>query len=168
MKKIIPILVFSMLPMVAMAGSGHAMESHEHGSHNMSSMKSENHDADAGRPGKPKEVDRTIQITMHDDMRFTPDHLTVRKGETVHFAVHNAGKIRHEMVIGTMAELKEHEAMMRANPTMHHVEPNMVSLAPGKRGNIIWQFDRLGTFNFACLRPGHLEAGMKGEIKVIK
>ncbi len=168
MKKIIPILLFSMLPMVAMAGSGHVMEGHEHSSHSMNMMKNEHHDADIGRPGNPKKVDRTIHITMHDTMRFTPDHLTIKKGETIRFAVHNAGKIRHEMVIGTMAELKEHEAMMQANPTMRHVEPNMVSLAPGKRGDIIWQFDKLGAFNFACLRPGHLEAGMKGEIKVIK
>ncbi len=166
MKKMISILLMSTLPAFVMAGEGHAMEGHQHGSHDMSAMAHENDEADVGKPGDPKKIDRTIHITMSDNMRFTPDHIKLKQGETIRFAIHNAGKVQHEMVIGTMAELKEHAAMMRANPNMHHVEPNMISLAPGKKGDIIWQFEKQGTFNFACLRPGHLEAGMKGEIVV--
>ncbi|MFM2005202.1 MAG: hypothetical protein RLZZ09_857, partial [Pseudomonadota bacterium] len=30
----------------------------------------------------------------------------------------------------------------------------------------IWQFTKAGTVNFACLMPGHYEAGMKGAVKV--
>lgn len=166
MKKIIPILLMSVLPAFVMAGEGHSMGGHEHGAHDMSAMAHENDEADVGKPGDAKKIDRTIAVTMHDTMRFTPDHIKIKQGETIRFAIHNAGKLQHEMVIGTMAELKEHAAMMRANPTMHHVEANMISLAPGKKGEIIWQFGKVGTFNFACLRPGHLEAGMKGEIVV--
>ncbi len=166
MKKIISILLMSTLPAFAFASGGHAMEGHKHAPHGMNAMVHGNDAADVGKPGDSKKIDRTIHVTMHDTMRFTPDYIKIKKGETIRFAVHNAGKIQHEMVIGTMVELKEHEAMMRANPTMHHVDPNMISLAPGKKGEIIWQFDKVGTFNFACLRPGHLEAGMKGKIVV--
>ena len=99
-------------------------------------------------------------------MRFTPDQLKFKAGETVRFVVRNDGRIRHEMVIGSVDELKEHAAMMRTNPTMKHADSNMISLAPGEEGEIIWQFGNAGTFDFACLVPGHLEAGMTGKIEV--
>ena len=65
-----------------------------------------------------------------------------------------------------MAELKEHAAMMGKMPKMKRAEPNMVSLDARQRGGIVWQFDKTGTVDFACLVPGHLEAGMAGKISV--
>ena len=56
------------------------------------------------------------------------------------FVVSNNGRIRHEMVIGSVDELKEHAEMMRSNPTMQHAEPNMISLAPSEQGDVVWQF----------------------------
>jgi uncharacterized cupredoxin-like copper-binding protein len=50
---------------------------------------------------------------------------------------------------------------------MEHEEPYMSHVAPGKRGEIVWQFNRAGEFDFACLLPGHYEAGMVGKIKVV-
>ena len=41
------------------------------------------------------------------------------------------------------------------------------SLKPGESGEIIWQFTKAGNFHFACLIPGHLEAGMSGKISVL-
>jgi hypothetical protein len=38
------------------------------------------------------------------------------------------------MVIGSIAELKEHAEMMRKMPGMEHDEPNMITLKPGQRG----------------------------------
>lgn len=99
-------------------------------------------------------------------MRFTPSQISVKAGETVRFFVRNNGKVAHEMVIGTMGELKEHAEMMRKMPDMKHAEPNMVNLAAGKHGGIVWQFDQAGTVDFACLIPGHLEAGTTGAIQV--
>ncbi len=43
-----------------------------------------------------------------------------------------------------------------------HVEPNMLTLEPSQRGSLVWQFDQAGTVDFACLIPGHFEAGMVG------
>ena len=70
------------------------------------------------------------------------------------------------MVINTMEELKEHEEMMKKMPDMKHKEPNMISLAPGQVGAIVWRFDKPGTVPFGCPQPGHLEAGMVGSIEV--
>jgi uncharacterized cupredoxin-like copper-binding protein len=33
-------------------------------------------------------------------------------------------------------------------------------------GTLIWKFAQAGTVEFACLIPGHYEAGMKGSIRV--
>ena len=33
-------------------------------------------------------------------------------------------------------------------------------------GELIWTFSQPGTFQFACLIPGHMEAGMQGPLTV--
>ena len=119
-----------------------------------------------GRPGDPAEVSRTVEIVMDDTMRFTPDEIDVKAGETVRFFVKNIGRQNHELILGSMDELREHAEMMRRMPDMQHAEPNMIALAPGQRGGLVWRFDTAGSVDFACLVPGHLEAGMVGKINV--
>ena len=119
-----------------------------------------------GIAGDAKAVKRTINLTMSDDMRFTPDKIEVKQGETVKLVMKNSGKILHELVIGTQKELETHAALMLKFPTMEHEEPYMAHVAPGKTGTIIWTFNRAGDFDFACLIAGHFQAGMKGKIKV--
>lgn len=119
-----------------------------------------------GKPGNPEKVTRSIQVEMNDTMRFKPASIKVKRGETIRFIVRNAGKVKHEMVLGTLKELKEHAELMRKFPEMKHADPNQVSVEPGKTGELIWQFTNTGTFDFACLVPGHFEAGMVGKIRV--
>jgi len=109
---------------------------------------------------------RTIAIRMGDDMRFQPDRIAVRQGETIRFVVRNGGQVLHEMVIGTEAELAEHAALMKKFPNMEHDEPFMTHVKPSTQGEMVWNFNRPGTFQFACLVAGHFEAGMKGTIVV--
>jgi uncharacterized cupredoxin-like copper-binding protein len=120
-----------------------------------------------GIAGDAKAAKRTIEIRMSDDMRFTPDRIELRQGETVRFVVRNAGKVMHEFVIGTKQELEEHAALMVKFPTMEHDEPYMAHVPPGKSGEIVWTFNRAGEFDFACLIAGHFSAGMVGRIKVL-
>ena len=103
---------------------------------------------------------------MSDNMRFTPDRIEVKQGETIKFTAKNEGKILHEFVIGTKKELDEHAALMVKFPGMEHSEPYMMHVSPGKTGQIIWNFNRSGDFDFACLIAGHYQAGMVGKIKV--
>ena len=168
MKRMISIFVLATVPVFAVAGGGHTMEHHDHASPAMSNMVDDDaHETEAGQQGDPAKVTQTIKVLMSDNMRFTPDKLNFKTGETVRFVVQNNGKIRHEMVIGTEAELNEHADMMRNMPTMkRHAESNMISLAPGEQGELVWQFGPSGTLDFACLVPGHREAGMMGSIKV--
>ena len=120
-----------------------------------------------GAPGLASKVNRTVQVDMSDSMRFTPSSLDVKQGETIRFVVKNSGQVKHEFVLGTEADLKEHYEVMKKFPEMEHADPNMVSVDPGKTGELIWQFTKAGLVDFACLHPGHYEAGMKGSVKVV-
>jgi len=126
----------------------------------------EDHAAALGKPGDPRKVTRSVNVEMNDAMRFRPDSIRVKRGETIRFIVRNTGKVKHEMVLGTIEELKEHAEMMRKFPEMEHADPNQVSVEPGMTGELIWRFTRAGTFDFACLVPGHFEAGMVGKVRV--
>lgn len=122
-----------------------------------------------GKAGDPKKATRTVRIAMTDDMRFAPDSIEVKQGETVKFVVSNKGSMLHEMVIGTPAELKAHAAEeMKKFPDMEHDEPHMVYVKPGQLGQIVWTFNRAGEFVYACLIAGHFEAGMTGMIRVLE
>ena len=121
-----------------------------------------------GKQGNPKKVSRTITVDMTDTMRFTPADITVKEGETIRFVVTNKGKMMHEMVIGTMDELKKHGELMKQHPGMEHDEPYMSHVDPGKKEQMVWQFTKAGEFYYACLVPGHFEAGMVGKITVTK
>jgi uncharacterized cupredoxin-like copper-binding protein len=121
---------------------------------------------DWGIAGDPKKVQRTIEIRMTDDMRFAPKEIQIKLGETLRLVVVNAGKVLHELVIGTQQELKAHAEMMKKHPGMEHDEPYMAHVDPGQKGAIVWTFNRAGVFEFACLIPGHFEAGMIGRITV--
>jgi uncharacterized cupredoxin-like copper-binding protein len=140
-----------------------------------------------GRAGDPRKAARTLQIGMDDAMHFRvtaasraggksdasadgpriqPGDISVKRGETLRFVVRNHGKAMHEMVIGTLKELQDHAELMRKFPGMEHDEPYMAHVGPGKRGEIVWQFTKPGEFYYACLVPGHMEAGMIAKITV--
>ena len=121
-----------------------------------------------GEPGLAAKVSRTVTIDMQDNMRFVPASLRVQQGETIRLVVRNTGALPHELVLGNIKDLQEHAKAMQKFPDMEHEEPNMLSVAPGKQGELIWHFTSAMTVDFACLRPGHYEAGMKGKILVAK
>jgi uncharacterized cupredoxin-like copper-binding protein len=122
-----------------------------------------------GMPGDQAGVTRTIEVTMREtddgEMLFEPRSLDIAKGETVRFDVVNKGALEHEFVIDTMMGNAEHKKAM-AEMEMEHDDPNSVRLDTGAAGEVIWTFTNAGTFEFACLIPGHYESGMHGPISV--
>ena len=135
--------------------------------------KEDAHDDEVVKEQKPwgigasaDEVDRTIEVSTHDTMRFAPETLSVEEGETVRFVVENEGDVMHEFVLGTKASNDEHAEMMVKFPGMEHDEPYMAHVPPGETGEIVWTFNRGGEFAFACLIAGHYQAGMVGDITV--
>ena len=130
------------------------------------------HDADhysAGVPGNAKKPARTVTVAMSDDegaMKFTPDRLDIKKGEQVRFVIQNKGALKHEFTLASVKDNDKHAEMMKKFPDMEHDDPNAKSVDPGKTAEIVWRFTKTGTFEFACLIPGHREAGMHGTVTV--
>ncbi len=157
---------------VLLSGLPAALRAHGSGAHDGGAG------AKAGVPAAPAEqkewgiagdraaVRRTIEIRMLDTMRFVPDLIRAREGETVRLRVVNRGRVMHELVLGTRAELDAHAALMQRFPGMEHDEAHMAHVAAGRSGALIWHFNRAGDFEFACLIPGHYEAGMRGTVRV--
>lgn len=122
-----------------------------------------------GKPGDPKKPARIVQVSMTErdgKMLFIPDRVEVRRGEQVRFQLRNNGELDHELVVATLEENLKHAVEMQKNPDMEHDDPNAKRLAPKKTGEILWQFTKVGEFDFSCLIPGHREAGMTGKVIV--
>lgn len=144
------------------AGVGAAMahDDHHHHAENFA----------AGEPGQARKPARLIEIVMAEGdgkMLYEPARLEIKKGEQVKFVVRNRGELQHEIVLGTEKENLAHGEEMKKNPDMPHGDhPNAKQIAPGKTGELLWKFTKAGVFEYACLIPGHREAGMVGTIVV--
>ncbi|WP_295624759.1 plastocyanin/azurin family copper-binding protein [uncultured Nitrosomonas sp.] len=125
-----------------------------------------NLESDIGRPGDSDKVSRIIKLTQVDNM-FLPAEIEVNEGETIQFVVKNGGNHKHEMLMGSMAELKKIVKMRRMYPDKEHSETQLLQLEPGEQKELIWQFTRAGIIDFACPLPGHFKK-MRGKIFVEK
>jgi uncharacterized cupredoxin-like copper-binding protein len=123
----------------------------------------------AGEPGDATKPSSIIQVTMQErdgKMLFAPDRVEIRKGEQIKFVLHNSGELDHEFVLATTQENLEHAEIMKKNPEMRHADPNARRLAPKQTSELVWKFTKPGEFEFACLIPGHRDAGMFGIVDV--
>lgn len=170
MKKVRTILTLTLTSGALLAGASPRALAHgnaHQGSQARSSIQVAPADQTAwGIAGDPAKVSRVIKVDMTDAMRFTPEVIQIKRNETIRFEVSNNGKVMHEMVIGTQKELDAHAEMMKKHPGMEHDEAYMAHVGPGKKGRIVWHFNREGDFEFACLVAGHYDAGMRGKIRV--
>jgi len=162
MKQLSKLLAMSLIATGSAAFAGGDKDHHAHSG----PAAQAGHASALGKPGDPKKVSRTVDITMSDAMRFSPASVSVKRNETIRFVLKNEGKLKHEMVLGTIKELKAHAALMLRFPGMEHVDPNQASVEAGQTGELVWQFTKAGTFDFACLQAGHYEAGMRGKVVV--
>lgn len=124
----------------------------------------------AGTPGDPKKPFRTIEMTAKEGngtMTFEPAKIVVTQGEQVKFVIKNAGELDHEFMLESFEANKKHAIAMQKNPEMEHDDPNGKRVVSKKEAELIWKFSKLGTYEYACLIPGHYEAGMKGVVEVV-
>jgi uncharacterized cupredoxin-like copper-binding protein len=99
-------------------------------------------------------------------MLFVPARLEIRRGERVKFMLRNNGELDHEFVLANTAENREHAEAMKQHPDMAHADANGRRIAPKATSEMAWRFTTAGEFEYACLIPGHREAGMVGTIVV--
>jgi uncharacterized cupredoxin-like copper-binding protein len=123
----------------------------------------------AGKPGDPKKPFRVVEIQMREGdgtMSYVPGRIEIKKGEQIKFVLKNAGALDHEFLLDSVEHNAKHKIVMQKNPEMEHDDPNGKRLKPGETAEILWRFSKAGTFEFACLIPGHYEAGMHGSVVV--
>lgn len=116
-------------------------------------------------------VDRSLTIRMDDTMRFNPDTIEVRAGETLRLVVRNEGKTPHELVLGKDEEILSHAAAMKKHAALGHQHAHdahsaSVEVAPQQEAELIVRFEKAGRLQMACLIPGHYEAGMRGLVQI--
>lgn len=123
-----------------------------------------------GYPGDPVLIGRTIRVSMLDAsdraMAFDPDGLDIEAGETIRIVLTNEGTVAHEFVMATPAEIAAHREEMRDIADMPHDAAFAARVDPGQSKSLIWTFANEGSFEIACLIPGHVEAGMRGRLTV--
>jgi uncharacterized cupredoxin-like copper-binding protein len=117
------------------------------------------------------QVARVIEVRMDDQMRFYPDQLEVQAGQAVRLVVHNAGRLPHELVLGSAEQIREHAQQMKQGQAHAHnhgaAGAAAIEVEPGKTGELVLRFAQPGRFEMACLIPGHYEAGMRGSLTVV-
>lgn len=162
--------LFAVAVLAAVVAAPTPAQQHQHGGHvhEKPPGAAAGKETPFGRPADPRKAQRTVMVEMRDSNQFAPAEITVQQGEIVRFVAVNAGIEMHEMVLGTMQELKDHAAMMKKQrgAMHHHNEPHIAHVAPGNSGVIAWQFTKPGEFYYGCLVDDHFDKGMVGRIRV--
>jgi uncharacterized cupredoxin-like copper-binding protein len=123
-----------------------------------------------GEPGNPKHKSRVVTIVMNETadgkMSFSPNTLTIKLGEQIHFVVQNKGKLPHDFFMGPEGAVDEHADEVKKDPNTDIDDPNWIRVKPGAKGDLYWHFTVAGDLDYASLVPGEIEAGMHGSITV--
>ncbi|QHW31006.1 hypothetical protein GZH47_09175 [Paenibacillus rhizovicinus] len=83
---------------------------------------------------------QTIKLTL-TEFSFSQKEITVKKGETVHFVLTNAGAYPHDINSEELALDKD--------------------VDPGQTAEFDWTApDKAGTYQVICDKPGHMDKGM--------
>ena len=100
---------------------------------------------------------RVVQIIATPRLRFVPETVIVKHGETVSFEVTSVGPITHEFMVGPAADVAADTPGT----------PEIADIGMMQRRSLTYAFDGPGPFAFACHATGHYEAGMLGTIAVV-
>lgn len=163
-------LLFASTAALAEPKEHHRNDSKEH-HHNKHEHKTHAHHEAfaAGELGDPAKPSRQVKVLMQETstgMVFVPSEINVAKDEQIEFLLENAGELEHEFVLDTKEGNQKHKALMEEHAGMAHSEPNEKELKPGEKTVLLWRFTKPGNFEYACLIPGHYEAGMHGTVTV--
>ena len=123
----------------------------------------------AGQPVKGKWKSTAVTVVLSEQggkLVISPNRLRFKQGEVVKFSIRNDTAVKHELVLGTATENLGHAESMRISPDIEDHEVNGRVMNPNSTAELQWQFINTGTFEFACLVPGHAETEIRGEVIV--
>ena len=122
----------------------------------------------AGEPGDPKSRasrgNHPARWRRRHDLQPRRDR--GHEGRTRQVRHQDRGRIRSRLHSGQLRNNAKHVVETDKSPEMDHEwehnYPNAKRVATNKRAKVHWRFTKAGTFEFACLLPGHFDIGMKG------
>ena len=103
------------------------------------------------RPVTPADQTNAVEVIM-TEMRFSPNRIDARVGQSVVITIVNRGSQRHDLAF-TANDM----------PGMRAVETLTL---PGRETTLSISFEEPGAYRFVCTIPGHAVAGMTGAIFV--
>jgi azurin len=123
---------------------------------------------------------RTVAVQASDSMRFTPDRLTARPGESLHVVLKDVGTVPKAAMAHNFVLLKkgadpkafaDKSATSRDSDFIAPALKDQVLAAtklvgPGETTDTTFQAPAAGTYTFICSFPGHYASGMKGTLVV--
>jgi plastocyanin len=100
---------------------------------------------------------RVIAIDATGSLTFAPNSVTLVAGEVVRFEVTNSAGFPHNLYIGAPADVEARNIAA------------LQGIADWSTGTqtLDYTVPTSGELEFACLVPGHLEAGMRGTVSVV-
>ena len=110
---------------------------------------------DFGIPGNPRKLQRTWLLELDDDERLEPAQLSIPLGSTVRLVISNSGKRPHELALGSPATLKALADARRQRGKALDESVHVFTIAPGDKDELVWEFNRAGTWLLQCLDPAH-------------
>jgi uncharacterized cupredoxin-like copper-binding protein len=127
----------------------------------------------AGEPADPKSPARVVKIKLqYDDgggATFNPAEIEVARHERINFVITNESEFDHDCILDTFENNARHVFEQEAHPDLDHDHDyaNAKRISTEQTAKLFWRFTKVGTFEFSCLLPGHLDAGVKGLIHVV-
>jgi len=100
---------------------------------------------------------RIVRILATPRLRFVPELIRVKAGETITFEVTSMGMLSHEFMVGPAAAVAADQ----------EGTPEVADIGMMETKSLTYTFYGPGPFAYACHAPGHYEAGMAGTIVVV-
>jgi azurin len=124
---------------------------------------------------------RTIEIQASDTMRFTPDRITARPGETLRVVLKDVGTVPKAAMAHNFVLLRkgvDAKAFAEKSGTARetdYIAPALKDqvlaattklVGPGETAEVTFKAPAAGSYTFICTFPGHYASGMKGTLVV--
>jgi len=103
--------------------------------------------AACGGGGGANQTPLDVTLTAGSELKFTPNTLTAKVGQTVNVTLDNTGALEHSFLVDELS-----------------VDSGVV--AGGSKKVVSFTPSAAGTYTFYCSIPGHKDGGMTGTLTV--
>ncbi len=119
--------------------------------------------------GSSSDAPNTFTINATEDFNYSPDTITVKKGQEITLTFNNEGSVDHSLNILNSEEELEHilEGAHEEEELHKELLIEFHEIGPGETATETFTVDLdPGDYIFFCSLPGHAEAGLVGTLTV--